>query len=708
MKCLSKIASVLRKPLQCDKLTSSLSRLSYARVLVEVDLRVKCSGKPQFDPMHIEAEEEGWELIKGKKNSKLAKKQQLPPAEAHATTGSDGLNSPLKQHEIVNLLKKNKVDVCVLLETKLSSTKFAQLNKSRLKQWKFLANVDAASTARIVVFWNIFLFRRRLWEDLRKWFSTSPWIIMGDFNSILSEAEKHRGSPVSNYEVDDFRGCCSDLGYTGNHFTWSNGSIWSKIDRVLVNPFWFTLQMLSHVHFPPPGAFSDHSPATVQLGAMQLQGKRAFKFYNMWTAHKQFLELVGANWHLPVYGSIMFTLCKRLKHLKGHLKTLNRLHFSHISERVLRAAADLESHQIILQNDKDNPQLVLQEKHLRPKLINLKAAENMFFSQKLKSTFLKECDKGSSFFHALRSHRHRKNFIPAILCDNGTLATSVQQVGGEFVKYYQSLLGTAKVISPLDEDVVYSGPCLDDSSQAPLLATVTNTDIKMLCSSWSIVGEDLCAAIKDFFTSRDLLKQVNNVVIALIPKSANVVAVVDFRPISYCNVIYKVIAKVLVDRLSIALKSIISPSQNAFLGGRNMIDNINLVFPVHLVMKCVETTSFSMVVNGEVFGFFHGTRGVRFNFHPKCSPQRISHLAFADDILLVSRGDSLSVHFLYEQLLTFGRISGLGINDEKSTIYFGGVCDNTNSLILQEIGFREGVFPLKYLGVPLSPHRLFS
>ena len=63
----------------------------------------------------------------------------------------------------------------------------------------------------------------------------------------------------------------------------------------------------------------------------------------------------------------------------------------------------------------------------------------------------------------------------------------------------------------------------------------------------------------------------------MIPKSANVFYPSDFRPISCCNVIYKVISKLLSYRLACVLSDIISPVQNAFLGGHKMADNIFLV-----------------------------------------------------------------------------------------------------------------------------------
>jgi hypothetical protein len=102
------------------------------------------------------------------------------------------------------------------------------------------------------------------------------------------------------------------------------------------------------------------------------------------------------------------------------------------------------------------------------------------------------------------------------------------------------------------------------------------------------------------------------------------------------------------------------------------------------------------------------TQQTAFHYYPKCALHHICHLAFADDVLLLCRGDCSSVRILIEQLHAFGRASGLHINARKSFIYFGGVGGNLKQTILQESCFSEGSFPFKYLGVPLSPHRLLA
>jgi hypothetical protein len=266
----------------------------------------------------------------------------------------------------------------------------------------------------------------------------------------------------------------------------------------------------------------------------------------------------------------MFILYKRLKLLKKHLRELNKLHYSHISERVARAEADLDRHQTLLQMDRDNNQLLTQDKLLRLTLINLKSTEKMFFSQKLKNTFFKESDKGTHFFHSLMNHTHKRNYISTIQRLDGMLTTSISEVGEEFIRYYRELLGTSKHTTSIDVKVALSGPCINAGSHSFLLAPVSNDSIKealfsigndkapgpdgysslFFKTAWDMVGNDLCAAIRDFFVSGRLLKQVNHSVIALMPKSDNVTFAADFRPISCCNVIYKVISKILAGRMA--------------------------------------------------------------------------------------------------------------------------------------------------------------
>ena len=107
----------------------------------------------------------------------------------------------------------------------------------------------------------------------------------------------------------------------------------------------------------------------------------------MWVEHSEYAGLISDGWQLPTEGSPMFILCKKLKSLKQPLKSLNKLHFSHISERVARMEADLEQHQHLLHDSRYDISLLNWVNALKINLLNLKSAEKAFFSQKLKCTF---------------------------------------------------------------------------------------------------------------------------------------------------------------------------------------------------------------------------------------------------------------------------------------------------------------------------------
>ena len=99
---------------------------------------------------------------------------------------------------------------------------------------------------------------------------------------------------------------------------------------------------------------------------------------------------------------------------------------------------------------------------------------------------------------------------------------------------------------------------------------------EVFTNSWSIIGAEVTAAIKEFFSSGSLLKQWNATTLVLIPKTANASCTSDFRPVSCLNTLYKVIAKLLTDRLQSLLSDVISPTQSAFLPGRSLAENVLL------------------------------------------------------------------------------------------------------------------------------------
>uniref|UniRef100_A0A803PJT8 Reverse transcriptase domain-containing protein n=1 Tax=Cannabis sativa TaxID=3483 RepID=A0A803PJT8_CANSA len=92
--------------------------------------------------------------------------------------------------------------------------------------------------------------------------------------------------------------------------------------------------------------------------------------------------------------------------------------------------------------------------------------------------------------------------------------------------------------------------------------------------NWNTLGEDLCMAILDILNNNASMNSINSTLIVLIPKKANASSLKDFRPISLCRTLYKIVAKVIANRIKVVMEDIISLTQSAFLSDRLIFDNI--------------------------------------------------------------------------------------------------------------------------------------
>ncbi|GJU46929.1 hypothetical protein Tco_1204195 [Tanacetum coccineum] len=92
--------------------------------------------------------------------------------------------------------------------------------------------------------------------------------------------------------------------------------------------------------------------------------------------------------------------------------------------------------------------------------------------------------------------------------------------------------------------------------------------------AWSIIGKEVCLAIRDFFINGKLLGEINAIMIALVPKLEVPNKVSEFRPISYCNVIYKSISKILTTRIKNGLQKVVNINQSAFIPSKHIQNNI--------------------------------------------------------------------------------------------------------------------------------------
>jgi hypothetical protein len=103
--------------------------------------------------------------------------------------------------------------------------------------------------------------------------------------------------------------------------------------------------------------------------------------------------------------------------------------------------------------------------------------------------------------------------------------------------------------------------------------------------SWDIVGEKVTTEVLEVLNGGPMPEGWNDTCVVLIPKIKNPESMKDLRPISLCNVVYKIVSKVLANRLIQILPEVISPNQSAFVPGRLITDNILLAYECTHYMK---------------------------------------------------------------------------------------------------------------------------
>lgn len=108
---------------------------------------------------------------------------------------------------------------------------------------------------------------------------------------------------------------------------------------------------------------------------------------------------------------------------------------------------------------------------------------------------------------------------------------------------------------------------------------------------WNIVGGDVVKTIQDIFIYGRILAALNRTTVVLISKTQSAFLFNQLRPISLCNIVYKIFAKILVSHIRPLLLKLISPNQAAFSRGRQIGENSILVNEIvrHLKNKKGDT-----------------------------------------------------------------------------------------------------------------------
>lgn len=450
--------------------------------------------------------------------------------------------------------------------------------------------------------------KEKTWKLLRILLHRSklPWLCCGDFNEILFSCEKEGGAPRAESSMVKFRDVLEecdlhDLGFVGDVFTWrnhhQNASSYTRerLDRAVANSAWRARFPLVRVINGDP-RHSDHRPIIVDPGAKEkvhwskpLEVMK--KFEARWLEEEECSERVEEAWGKAIRGGGV-SLMEIQSRVLGELWQWDREVLGVLEKRVKNAKRELER----IRRASISQGHINKEHLLRYKLERLLDQQHVYWKQRAHSTWLAKGDRNTKFFHAQASERKRRNALSKLKDEGGGVVEGKHLknfIANQYQKLFLSTAGSqddevldcvqAKVTQEMNDNL--AAPFSSDEIWGALkdmgelkAPGADGMPVVFYRKFWSLAGEKVKEEVLDVLNGAAMPEGWNDTVIVLIPKTKSPENLKDLRPISLCNVVYKLISKVLANRLKLVLSEIISPSQSAFVPGRLITDNVLLAY----------------------------------------------------------------------------------------------------------------------------------
>ena len=340
-----------------------------------------------------------------------------------------------------------------------------------------------------------------------------------------------------------------------------------------------------------PRPVSDQFPILVEVEGMA-RGKSPFRFENMWLKTDGFIDRVQSWWnHHSFSGTPSFVFAKKLKALKEDIVQWNRLEFGRVGRKKSQLLEtlkllDAKEGEFGLSDAKSCERAVA-----RSEVENLLSLEEISWRQKSRMLWIKEGDNNTKFFHKMANSRRRFNHLSFLEVD-GVIYEEESEMATLVVNFYKNLYEESKEWRPFMEGLEFDQ--IDGSERGWLERRFEKEEILLTLNElagdkapspdsfsmaffhhcWRVVERDVLAVFKEFYHHSKFEKSLNATFIALIPKKNDASNIRDFRPISLVGSLYKILSKVLANRLKQVLDQPISESQNSFVGGRQILDSV--------------------------------------------------------------------------------------------------------------------------------------
>ena len=438
--------------------------------------------------------------------------------------------------------------------------------------------------------------REQVWERLTRIGLTrnAPWFLIGDFNELTGNHEKRGGKlrhassflPF-NSMIQDCR--LLDFPYLGDWLSWrgwrDKKTIRCRLDRALANEDWHDLFCNSFIEYLTRIA-SDHSLIIATIADKIPRGKHNFKFDKRWIGKEGLLEAISNGWYLgggPNEENFVNKMTSSRRSISQWRKEQSPYGRKTIDE--------LKSELTVAQSDDSRTREEITD--LTTRLKEAYRDEESYWYQKSRSLWMKEGDNNSKYFHALTKQRRARNRITGLHDANGVWSTEDKDIQNIAVSYFGSLFSTSNpqiLKDSLEEIQTTITEQINDFLTAPATELEIRAVLFMMHpekapdpdgmtalffqKAWDIIKKDLLSLVNSFLLEGFFDKRLNTTNICLIPKTERPTRMTELWPISLCNVGYKVISKLLCQRLKTVLPSLISETQSAFVEGRLISDNI--------------------------------------------------------------------------------------------------------------------------------------
>ncbi|XP_004310201.1 PREDICTED: uncharacterized protein LOC101298860 [Fragaria vesca subsp. vesca] len=480
---------------------------------------------------------------------------------------------------------------------------------------------------------------------------TGLWLLGGDFNEILRSSEKEGGPPRDFEQMEAFQKCLDDCGlidlnFSGPVFTWKGKRagelVKTRLDRFVANKEWKEVFSASRVTHMKPSR-SDHVPLGIEIlttRVIRRVKRKRFHIEEFWLRDAECIDVVR-NGRVQYSGGDLFqAVCHKIDRTRRALWDWSNRKFGSLKKEIEKTRGRLAVYYDRARLGWSDQERVQLEKRLN----ELMEHEHNYWKQRARIMWLTEAEAEVQdivlhYYGQLFTSCNPRN-VDLFTCLFPTVVS--QDMNNELTRAFteEEVLKALKQMHPLKAP----GP----NGFSPIFYQ----------KYWHIVGKDVTTAVWIFMNSDELIRQVNGTYVTMIPKVKVVEHITQLRPISLCNVLYKLGSKVLANRLKPILKSVIAPNQSAFVPRRHISNNSILAFEIshHLkrmygggndfgvlkldmskaydrvkwgfleevmrsmgfhgvwigwVMRCIKTVSYSFILNGEPRGNHTPTRGLR-------------------------------------------------------------------------------------------------